>query len=49
MRDTYYGGMVQVLKHVINKRSISVDFNSSYPFAMTQPMPWNYLGTITKR
>lgn len=39
-RDGYYGGRVEVFEHAPQFRLSEWDINSSYPNAMTKPLPW---------
>lgn len=44
-RAGYYGARVEVLHHAPSHRLTEVDVNSSYPWAMTQSLPFEPLGT----
>ncbi len=46
-RAGYFGGRVEVLHHQPRHMLTEFDVNSSYPWSMTQPLPWEYLGAAT--
>jgi hypothetical protein len=43
-RRSYCGGRVEVFKHMPFGLHREYDVTSSYPWSMTQPLPWNLLG-----
>lgn len=44
----YFGGRVEVFRHAPEYLCREYDINSSYPHAMTMPMPWEPCGEIDK-
>jgi hypothetical protein len=48
-RDGYYGARVEVFNHTPKGTLTEWDVNSSYPWSMTQPMPWEPLGWTNSR
>jgi hypothetical protein len=45
-RRGYYGARVEVFSHAPEGEISEYDINSSYPYAMTQPLPWHYAGDV---
>lgn len=48
-RNGYYGGRVEVLNHAPKSLLTEWDVCSSYPWSMTQALPWQYLGSTTSK
>lgn len=48
-RDAFTGGRVEVLKHTPQYALTEFDINSSYPWAMTQQLPWRFHGRYIGR
>lgn len=48
-RKAYKGGRVEVLRHAPQEKQREYDFTSSYPWSMTQTLPWDLLGQGSPR
>lgn len=47
-RNSYMGGRVEVYRHTPQYELKEWDINSSYPYSMSQPLPWLYSGQSFK-
>lgn len=45
--QSFYGGRVEVFEHHPNVWLQEYDVTSSYPWSMSQPLPWQFIGVMT--
>jgi hypothetical protein len=43
----YYGARVEVFHHLPPRPLVEYDVASSYPWSMSQPLPWKWVGNVT--